>query len=46
MRDAGDYDLVADLLDRDGNWTAPPGVERPERRTARSRPKKKQLRVM
>ena len=39
--DAGDYDLVADLLDRDGTWHAPPGVERPLRRTARSRPKKK-----
>ena len=47
VRDAGDYDLVADLLDRDGTWTAPPGVERPEPRAARERPKsKKKLKVM
>ena len=47
VRDAGDYDLVADLLDRDGNWVAPPGVERPEPRSPRPRVKaKKKLRVM
>jgi ribosomal protein S12 methylthiotransferase len=45
VRDAGDYDLVADLLDRDGNWTAPPGVERPEPRASRPKSKKK-LKVM
>ncbi|MCB9662093.1 MAG: hypothetical protein H6726_30915 [Sandaracinaceae bacterium] len=47
VREAGDYDLMADLLDRDGNWVAPPGVERPEPRapSARARAKKK-LRVM
>ena len=30
VREVGDYDLVADLLTRDGDWVAPPGVERPE----------------
>lgn len=50
VRDAGDYDLVADLLDRDGNWVAPPGVERPEARSPGARRQaskaKKKLKVM
>ncbi|MEM9072205.1 MAG: 30S ribosomal protein S12 methylthiotransferase RimO [Myxococcota bacterium] len=31
VSDAADYDLVADLLQADGSWDAPPGAERPLR---------------
>lgn len=34
---ASDYDLVADLLTRDGVWDPPPGTRRPRKRKVRLR---------
>lgn len=34
---AANYDLMADLLTRDGQWDAPPGVEKPTRRKVKLR---------
>lgn len=37
IRDAGDYDLVGDLIGADGSIDLPPGVDRPRRRKVRLR---------
>ncbi len=37
ITNSGDYDLVGDLLDRDGEWNPPPGTRRPRKRKIKLR---------